>query len=161
LALIDTPCPAIGFKEQDVLNDAEDLARLFLSEMDFAAESIRHMGVDELMPYVVEKVKAFGRVPPDFQLSQAIRLVEVRKSLRRSLTKYRCERYPGKMTLLRAKDSRPTDKWYSPDPAFGWSEFITKGIDVKLVPGDHLTILQSPQVQVTARCLQACIEGGG
>ena len=44
------------------------------------------------------------------------------------------------------------------DPLWGWSEVSTGPVEVHSVPGDHITIMKEPHVQVIAQKLMACIE---
>jgi amino acid adenylation domain-containing protein len=63
--------------------------------------------------------------------------------------------YPNSITLLRTSaQSSIADR----DPTLGWSKLAGGGVDVHWVPGNHLTMLRKPHVQVLAEQLRACIE---
>ncbi|MEM9721917.1 MAG: condensation domain-containing protein [Bacteroidota bacterium] len=43
------------------------------------------------------------------------------------------------------------------DTRLGWSEYALKGLEVHVVPGDHLSIMYPPNVEVLAEKLKVCI----
>ena len=43
-------------------------------------------------------------------------------------------------------------------PDLGWGEFVTGGVETVYIPGEHLSLLAEPHVQVLAEKLQVCIE---
>jgi amino acid adenylation domain-containing protein len=64
--------------------------------------------------------------------------------------------YPGKVSLFQAMDQSKFEAYYSNPEA--WRELATGGLEVHPVPGDHLGILQEPNVQVLASNLKTCLE---
>lgn len=73
----------------------------------------------------------------------------------RSLIHYQSRPYPGRVTLFR---TRGYPLFCSFDPAYGWGEFATGGVTVKIIPGAHDSILEEPYVQVVAREIKTCLE---
>lgn len=70
-----------------------------------------------------------------------------------ALSKFRCDRYEGKITLIRG--NLEDEGWYA-DPERGWGGVATEGLDVIAVDGDHATIIEQPQLGVEiARCLES------
>lgn len=62
---------------------------------------------------------------------------------------YRPRPYPGRLTIFKARDS-----WGPND--LGWSSLAAGGIDVEMVPGDHYTMIEEPQVaQLSQKLAQA------
>jgi aspartate racemase len=43
------------------------------------------------------------------------------------------------------------------DPEKGWGRLAAEGLDIRLVPGNHLGMLQEPHVRVLAEQLRACM----
>ncbi len=64
--------------------------------------------------------------------------------------------YPGRLTLFRAQE-QPHPETDQDD--LGWSEFALGGVDVRVVPGDHLTMIHEPHVQILAKEIEACLPG--
>jgi amino acid adenylation domain-containing protein len=63
--------------------------------------------------------------------------------------------YPNPITLLRTSgESSIAHK----DPTLGWSQLARGKVEVHRVPGNHLTMLKKPHVQVLAEQLRLCIE---
>ena len=68
-----------------------------------------------------------------------------------ALTSYTPQVYPGRLTLFRAR-SGPLFRCYRAD--MGWAGLATDGVDVRVVPGSHVTMLMEPHVQVVAEELR-------
>lgn len=63
--------------------------------------------------------------------------------------------YPKRITLLRtAVQSNIAEQ----DSSMGWNQLAVGGTEIYTIPGNHLTMLRKPHVQVVAAQLKACIE---
>lgn len=58
---------------------------------------------------------------------------------------YNPSKYPGTVVLFVASE-RPAE--YEADPTLGWREYSTEELQLCKIPGDHLTMLCHPHVQV-------------
>ncbi|KAM3097684.1 condensation domain-containing protein [Phormidesmis sp. 146-12] len=65
--------------------------------------------------------------------------------------------YSGKVTLFRAMQRSPFES-ITIDPTFGWDAIALDGVELYDIPGDHLGILQEPNVQILAKDLRTCID---
>jgi aspartate racemase len=63
--------------------------------------------------------------------------------------------YPGQATLFRTRH-QPTRVYY--DPLFGWGSLVAGGLEIRDVPGLHLTLLTEPCVRVLGEKLRGCID---
>ena len=63
--------------------------------------------------------------------------------------------YPHRITLVRSGEKLSTSHQ---NPTLGWSELTTEQVEVIRVPGNHLTMLRKPCVEVLARQLKHCLE---
>ncbi|WP_041622382.1 thioesterase domain-containing protein [Phormidium nigroviride] len=63
--------------------------------------------------------------------------------------------YPQRITLFRSREQLSMNHQ---DPTFGWSELTTQRVEVIGVPGNHLTMLRKPSVEVLAQKLKHCFE---
>ncbi|HWG58371.1 MAG TPA: condensation domain-containing protein [Candidatus Acidoferrales bacterium] len=63
--------------------------------------------------------------------------------------------YAGPMLLFRAQ-GRTAE--YGNDPALGWDDVITGGVEIIQVPGDHMTILEEPYVWTLVEQLGAYLQ---
>jgi len=60
--------------------------------------------------------------------------------------------YLGSLLLFRATRRAP---FYFDSPTLGWENYIGGSIDVRTVPGDHLSIMQEPHIHEIAHHLEA------
>ena len=67
---------------------------------------------------------------------------------------YQPRRYPGRVTLFCGSE-RPTRSYE--DRRLAWSQVAGGGLEVRLVPGNHVSILDHPQVETVAQELRACL----
>ena len=63
--------------------------------------------------------------------------------------------YPHRITLFRSGEKLSTSHQ---DPTLGWRDLTAEQVEVIRVPGNHLTMLRKPCVEVLARQLQHCLE---
>jgi amino acid adenylation domain-containing protein len=82
-------------------------------------------------------------------------LANVERVNRRADRDYVPQVYPGRMTLFRAMEQLP--EWEH-DPQLGWEDLATGGLVIHDVPGNHLTLIQEPNVRALAEQLNACLE---
>ena len=65
--------------------------------------------------------------------------------------------YPHRITLFRSGEKLSTNHQ---DPTLGWSDLTTAQVEVIRVPGNHLTMLRKPCVEVLARQLNTLLGEG-
>ena len=63
--------------------------------------------------------------------------------------------YPHRITLFRSGEQLSTSHQ---DPTLGWRELTTQKVEVIRVPGNHLTMLRKPCVEVLAQQLKHCLD---
>jgi thioesterase domain-containing protein len=68
---------------------------------------------------------------------------------------YRGNLYKGKVTLIRADTRSVAD---SPTLDMGWGRFAQGGVEIRTVPGDHVSMLTRPYVRFLAEQLRECID---
>ena len=61
--------------------------------------------------------------------------------------------YPGRLTVLRALGAKGRH-----DPTLGWGRLAAGGVTSHEIPGDHVSILAPPGVDVLAGALRTAIE---
>lgn len=73
------------------------------------------------------------------------------------------EIYPTEIVLFRANEVHPWDAstWLSEtmqqEKAFGWDKFTNASLEIFSVPGDHVTMMTEPNVQILAQHLKTCL----
>jgi amino acid adenylation domain-containing protein len=76
----------------------------------------------------------------------------------RALAAYRPGPYPGRVTLLRAR----TQALFGPHQFdLGWGRLAAGGVDVRVIPGDHDSIIVEPDVRSLAWELAAALAAAG
>ncbi len=78
--------------------------------------------------------------------------------LQRVTARYTPKPYHGKVTLLRSR-LEPSG-WFFREDA-GWSDFISSGVDVLFVDGNHFTMFQEPGSHQMAAHIAAALESTG
>ncbi|PSR17800.1 amino acid adenylation protein [filamentous cyanobacterium CCP3] len=64
--------------------------------------------------------------------------------------------YPGKLTFFRATEEIYYSQTYL-DKGLGWRDLAGGGLEIHDVPGDHMSMLDEPHVQVLAQKLTSCL----
>jgi thioesterase domain-containing protein len=67
--------------------------------------------------------------------------------------------YAGRLTLFRATAIPEVVGTDFSDPHMGWGRMAAGGVDVRTVPGDHMSLLDEPHVAGLGRALRACLAG--
>jgi thioesterase domain-containing protein len=62
------------------------------------------------------------------------------------------EVYPNQITVF------PASEQFCDDPAMGWDQVSSEPVETYSVPGDHITMVTEPHVQVLAEKLRACLD---
>jgi iturin family lipopeptide synthetase A len=181
LAMMDEIAPLPIFKSVDInwrqeangLNkEAKDLT-LFVSLMErffgnnakLSYEVLRTLDSDAQLDYVASKLERANLLPPEFGSKHLRGFLNVCKGLSKAFEHFSPEKiYPGKITFFKSSEVH-NDDFAAPelaeirkDPALGWAQFCTETIEVHMVPGDHVSMLTEPHVQILAERLQSCID---
>ncbi len=82
-------------------------------------------------------------------------LVEVAN--KQALKDYSPQAYPLEVTLFRAMNQPVGASWYF-DTQLGWGKLASLGVQVHHVPGDHLSLVAKPQVEVLAAKFEPCLK---
>jgi amino acid adenylation domain-containing protein len=156
LALLDARITPPDEKVPDADFEATllaDFVRYFGVSSDLA-KSLSALPRDEVLNSVVELAQGAGLVPPDVEVSQARRFVELLKSDFQATRNYELHLYPGRVTLFKAGEELAET---SPDPTLGWSQWSVEDVKVYVVPGNHANMVYQPHVEVLAEKLRDCL----
>ena len=47
------------------------------------------------------------------------------------------------------------------DEAYGWNAFASEEVEIHQIPGDHLSMMNEPNIQVLGDKLRRCLESSG
>jgi thioesterase domain-containing protein len=153
LALLDTGVPEDWGERHDLdlLTDVvgERLPAELLDEM---AELD---GIDLQIERMVERARAMGLLPGDFEASRARRMFEVHRRNYDAVPRHAFRPYPGELCLVR---TARTAEIHGDDPTLGWGELVGGGVEVTDVAGTHTTLLDPPYDQEVAAALRAWLD---
>lgn len=71
--------------------------------------------------------------------------------------RYQPKPYPGQVVIFRATDRDDAATTFTP-PDLGWGQFAQGELTLYDTPGDHLSILREPHVQLLGRQLHHCLQ---
>jgi amino acid adenylation domain-containing protein len=152
LALLDQG-PSVPTDE--AVDDAAYLMDVFGKHVPLSLVRLRELEPDEQVAYVFEKAREVDWIYPDVTLPQFRHFVRMLRLHTEMWRDYEPQPFPGRVTLFRA-DEQPEDGPEERD--MGWGELAAGGVDIRHVPGDHLTMIHEPHVEILAGKLRACLD---
>jgi thioesterase domain-containing protein len=111
---------------------------------------------DEKLSRLGQLAVETGALPEGSDPRHIERLFRVFKANIRALVEYEPRKYPGRITLFRARqrfDDSPSD------PLAGWDALASEGVELHVTPGTHYSMIDVPHAESLAASLRACIEG--
>ncbi len=176
LAILDTTAPEPGNKMISLgWNDAmwivfigKLLGYLFGKELELSYEALEQLTPDDQLNYLYKQLQQINFFPPGAGIKQLRGFVRV--FMANCLSSYFPEEvYPTPITLFRAinpHSEKVMEKELTKSirtqneslPDWGWNQFSNGAVEICEVPGDHISMVAEPHVQVLAQKLMACIE---
>ncbi|HEY9850994.1 MAG TPA: beta-ketoacyl synthase N-terminal-like domain-containing protein [Leptolyngbyaceae cyanobacterium] len=157
LTLIDTPGPG----QMPVLSMEDDTAILvYLLGVGFnlslSLDVLQKLTPDEQLLYFLEQVKIANRVvPPDFGLAEIRQFIHLFKVHAQAMQNYIPRTYAGRIIFFRATEQNEVN---AKNPELPWIDVASGGVEVREVPGNHITMNYPPHVQVMAKQLRVYID---
>ncbi|MCB0194366.1 MAG: hypothetical protein KDJ65_20620 [Anaerolineae bacterium] len=99
---------------------------------------------------VQREARADESLKLDFDTPEGARLLRVLRANLRAGRRYQPQPYPGQVTLFKTAVSLPSTTW-------GLGDIAQGGIELHAIPGHHMNVLRSPQVEVLAELLADCL----
>jgi len=173
LLLLDTAAPngvakpdaAHGDDAWWLIGLASAFSAMVGKSTDLTYAELQHLDTEAQLFAFKQTLERLHCLPNNADLKQARGLVEVFK--RNALTNYAPSRVlPVPITLFRAEEAeannpateQPAGSLHQ-DPALGWEQFMPGMVEVICVPGNHLSMMARPQVEVLAQQLRAKLSG--
>ena len=171
VAVIDTPAPIPETKTTEADEDealyltkiARLIERWANKDLEISYEALQPLTNDAQMAYLEERLKTTDILPPQAGRDQVHGLMQVFKASTRNCTRYLPQGiYTGNVALLRATEIHIEDtgiqiNLIANDATWGWSQLAGASVDVRIVSGDHVTMMAEPHVWDLASQLAACI----
>ncbi|MGH9958316.1 MAG: alpha/beta fold hydrolase, partial [Pyrinomonadaceae bacterium] len=155
--------PALPDDASLMANIANILGQLFGKNLEVSDDALRLLDPDEQLNYLKECLQMAEVWPPEIGTKQVRGLVQVFKA-NHQIHYVPQEVFPTRITLFRSSEVNPEDiigddqiSEILRDAAWGWGQFSEEPVEVHVVPGDHITMMTEPHVQVLAERLKACL----
>ncbi|EME63560.1 type I polyketide synthase [Amycolatopsis decaplanina] len=154
------PLPAPGKPAHEILLDRFDrfaghVERTYGVALDIPREDLVRLGDDEQIRLVIAHLAA--RVP---EMGHGVLRHQYESYVdARVAERYEPGPYAGPVLLMRAQEPHPLTTTLDPrylrtDDALGWDAYCTD-LEIVRVPGDHLSMIDPPHVEVVAEALAA------
>jgi thioesterase domain-containing protein/acyl carrier protein len=171
VVVIDTPAPIPETIASDVDQDealylykiARLIERWANKGLGITYEALQPLTSAGQMEYLEARLKTVDILPPEAGRAQVHGLVQVFKASTRNSSRYRAQgTYHGTVALLRANEIHIEDTGIAMnlranDDTWGWNQLAQTNVEVRIVPGDHVTMMAEPHVRTLASELAACI----
>jgi thioesterase domain-containing protein len=174
LAMIDTTAPTLMRHLRSLqpakINSAVRIAilsrqeaRRFGLNIDVSAQELQGMSREAQVEYVLRKFGALGDFP---DVAVGVRNLELFEHNEQLFMQFHPRTYTERICLLRAQHPNTGDeedfgalavevaRAREADPSLGWSEF-SREVDVRFVPGDHVTVSVEPNVRYLVEALES------
>jgi amino acid adenylation domain-containing protein len=118
-------------------------------ELGFAVdiEHIRQLAPEQRLGYVVGEGIRVGVLPQGFTVADGQRYIHVFYANFAAFQSYAPQPWEGRLAVFRTAAEAAT----SPDPTLGWGILAAGGVDLFEVPGDHITLVRPPNVELLAQ----------
>ncbi len=154
LALLDAGAVAPDQKatEADFLTM---LLGLFPADAQLPLENLRQLSPAEQLEYFVGRAQQAQLVALDGDMANSARHVfDVFQADVQAIVEHRPRQFAGRITLIKAAEQAMD---LAGDATLGWSSYAAGGIDIHVIPGDHVHMIREPSVRHVAACLRECL----
>ncbi|KYG02200.1 hypothetical protein BE21_55215 [Sorangium cellulosum] len=175
LAILDVPAPVaesdwIGFRWDHarwltaILALFEPMSSEALRSLD---EELRARSPEAQLELLARRLGAAGVLPTDAGPDRARGIAEVMKASDLAYGRYDPAHVTvDRIVLLRASEPSRFDPLVdlglfaraADDPAWGWGKHARAGVDIRWVPGDHMTMFAEPHARAVAQVLAQSLE---
>jgi amino acid adenylation domain-containing protein len=174
LAIIDSPAPRENKADTNAAasRSLASIARIYEiytgRQLGVSEDVLNELNRAEQLDFVLAEMKNKDLAPPDVDVSYLREFLQVAESNLRAKWNYVPADYSGRIILFRSQELIPgfeedQDHESYPEPAWGWGQLSAEPVVVHSIPGNHVTMLNRPNVLVLARVLKEYLgrEQGG
>jgi amino acid adenylation domain-containing protein len=112
-------------------------------------EHVRQLPQEERLGYVVGEGIRAGVLPPGFTVADGQRYIQVFYANLAAFQRYAPPAWEGRLAVFHTA----VEAALSQDPTLGWGALALGGVDLFESPGDHVTLLRPPYVDLLARSI--------
>jgi thioesterase domain-containing protein/acyl carrier protein len=157
LVLIDSHLPWLHHRNQAMPREPFLLVHSFVLDLGLAPdrltvpdEETRGAGELAYLRRLLEEARAAGLVPGELDMDRMQHLYRIFCINLQALHEYRPGSYGGRVTLLRADERRLAERLFR-RKSIGWERVVRGGVEVRMIPGTHHTMVREPHVETLAR----------
>jgi thioesterase domain-containing protein len=131
--------------------------------LEVSADILKPLNEEERLDYLTEKLKTSGVMPATVQSTQIRNLLKVFKANDEAGDRYKPKGDVGlpHIALFQASEVHAEDIGLQvggqENCAWGWNQYALTDVQTYTIPGDHITMLADPHVQLLAEQLKICI----
>ena len=131
--------------------------------LNISTAHLQSLTPNQQLNYLKEQMEKVYLLPPHSEIAHIQGITQVIKANEAALIHYQPQgNYPNKITLFRTRNIYQ-DNFGFPvkiprDETWGWGRLSTQAVEIHEVPGDHITMMSTPYVEVLAKKLSACIQ---
>ncbi|NEO45068.1 MAG: amino acid adenylation domain-containing protein [Moorea sp. SIO4A3] len=118
-------------------------------------EELIGLSSEEQIEFIIDKAEKLELFPKEATREQNRRFIDVIIGTLKATYTYKRRPYPGKVTVFRAEEKHP----HGIDPQLVWVEMYAildvADLEVVIVPGNHFTFIQDPNLKVLAEGLSS------
>jgi amino acid adenylation domain-containing protein/non-ribosomal peptide synthase protein (TIGR01720 family) len=146
---LDADLPSLA--ELDAMDEVDFLVSEFAEHLPVTEEMLRGLPPDARLPKIMELARAASLLAEHMDLRTMGQYVDIARAHTRAALAYRPRPYAGSALLLRsAGPDAPGDA----DPTLGWGRLVDGDLDVRVVPGTHITMMDEPHLAVLVEHLR-------
>lgn len=124
-------------------DDVGMLIEMFSRYFPLSAGELRQMDAEERLKFVLKKARKARVVPLFIRFKDFQHYVEVINVQTQAWRRYVTKPYSGAITVFRSEESRLR---HAGEPDLGWGQFTQTKPEVIDIPGDHISLLDEPNV---------------
>jgi amino acid adenylation domain-containing protein len=174
LVVLDSAPPVFGKhkeEQENTINETKLLAaavktveRFTNQNLSLTEESLAAMTREDQFKEIMERLRAIHFVASDTDLSYVNGLLRVARAGFLALQRYQPATWDAPpIALFRASDLNLEDYprqylHYFQHPTYTWDQIFPGQVESVVVPGDHITMLRQPNVDVLAERLKCCLD---
>ncbi|GHG84282.1 non-ribosomal peptide synthetase [Comamonas sp. JC664] len=173
LGILNTTVPMLAESASEAapMDDADWMAsvastagRLYGVDLGISAEVLRPLPPEARRELLTHRLVQSGLLPEGSDSQQVHGLIEVYKAAYQ-IDYIPRDTVPVPVALFRAQERHEEDgivpEAFADDPSWGWGRHASASVTPVTVPGDHMTMMAAPHVQVLAECVRQSLLRAG
>jgi len=157
--LVEKPINADWDEAKWLFDAAHVIERGLGKPLEVSYEILQTLDSESQLNYLLQQFKKASFLPPDADKSDIRGFIDVYKANCR-MTYSPQNIKPTRIALFQASERIEENALneIKSDPTWGWNQYAEGSVNVQVVPGDHFSMMNQPNVRVLAEKLKVCLE---